>query len=170
MPHSFSCPRLDGVTPPLEEIARIWTALHPVDRHYIAAFGGDIPLLATRRVDWNFLEAAITFWNLSRAVFDIQATHEDLADSPQDKDDDPSGAPPTPSVAIQAELANLRAERGYLHREIAEIDEQLVDQRQLQKELAQTCTELQRRDQELARTTAALERSRKRARGGPHAS
>ncbi|PKI44366.1 hypothetical protein CRG98_035243, partial [Punica granatum] len=48
--------------------------LRSVDRHYIAAFVGDIPLLATRHVDWNFLEAAITFWNPSRAVFDIQGT------------------------------------------------------------------------------------------------
>ncbi|PKI30941.1 hypothetical protein CRG98_048668, partial [Punica granatum] len=67
MAHSFSCPRLDRVTPPLEEIACIWTALRPVDRHYIAAFVGDVPFLATRRVDWNFLEAAIAFWNPSRA-------------------------------------------------------------------------------------------------------
>ncbi|XP_031379105.1 uncharacterized protein LOC116194437 [Punica granatum] len=37
-------------------------------------FVGDIPLLATRQVDWNFLEAAIAFWNPSRAVFDIQGT------------------------------------------------------------------------------------------------
>ncbi|XP_031404616.1 uncharacterized protein LOC116213718 [Punica granatum] len=74
MAHSLSCQRLDRVTPPLEEIARIWTALRPVDRHYIAAFVGDVHFLATRRVDWNFLEAAIAFWNPSRAVFDIQGT------------------------------------------------------------------------------------------------
>ncbi|PKI33940.1 hypothetical protein CRG98_045669 [Punica granatum] len=74
MSRPVSRPRLDRVIPPLEEIARIWTTLRPVDRHYIAAFVGDIPLLATRHVDWNFLEAAITFWNPSRAVFDIQGT------------------------------------------------------------------------------------------------
>ncbi|PKI58579.1 hypothetical protein CRG98_021042 [Punica granatum] len=74
MTHSFSCPRLDRVTPPIEEIARIWTALRPVDRHYIAAFVEDVLLLATRHVDWNFLEATIAFWNPSRAVFDIQGT------------------------------------------------------------------------------------------------
>ncbi|PKI57095.1 hypothetical protein CRG98_022599 [Punica granatum] len=53
-------------------------------------------------------------------------------------------------MTIQAELANLRAERDRLHREIAEKNEQLGDQHQLQKELAQTCAQLQRRDQELA--------------------
>ncbi|OWM63473.1 hypothetical protein CDL15_Pgr026233 [Punica granatum] len=74
MSRSVSCPRLDRVTPPLEEITRIWGALRPVDRRYISAFIGDIPLLATRQVDWNFLEAAIAFWNPSRAVFDIQGT------------------------------------------------------------------------------------------------
>ncbi|PKI49433.1 hypothetical protein CRG98_030165 [Punica granatum] len=72
MSHPVSCPRLDRVTPPLEEITRIWRALRPVDRRYISAFVGDIPLLVTRHVDWNFLEAAIAFWNPSRAVFDIQ--------------------------------------------------------------------------------------------------
>ncbi|OWM89004.1 hypothetical protein CDL15_Pgr024022 [Punica granatum] len=74
MSRSVSCPRLDRVTPPLEEITLIWGALRPVDRRYISAFIGDIPLLATRQVDWNFLEAAIAFWNPSRAVFDIQGT------------------------------------------------------------------------------------------------
>ncbi|PKI78911.1 hypothetical protein CRG98_000684 [Punica granatum] len=74
MSHPIFCLRLDRVTPPFEEITRIWRALRPVDRRYISAFVGDIPLLATRQVDWNFLEAAITFWNLSRAVFDIQGT------------------------------------------------------------------------------------------------
>ncbi|OWM84151.1 hypothetical protein CDL15_Pgr028143 [Punica granatum] len=71
-------------------------------------------------------------------------------------------------MAIQAELTHLRAERDRLRREVAERDEQLVDQRQLQRELAQTRVELQRRDQELARANAALERSRKRARGGTY--
>ncbi|OWM90879.1 hypothetical protein CDL15_Pgr027366 [Punica granatum] len=74
MPHLVSCPRLDRVMPPLEEIARIWTVLRLVDRHYIVAFVGDIPLLATQRVDWNFLEAAIAFWNTSHVVFDIHGT------------------------------------------------------------------------------------------------
>ncbi|OWM74333.1 hypothetical protein CDL15_Pgr013237 [Punica granatum] len=68
-------------------------------------------------------------------------------------------------MAIQAELTHLRAKRDRLCREVAEKDEQLVDQRQLQRELAQTCAELQRRDQELVRANVALERSRKRARG-----
>ncbi|PKI61534.1 hypothetical protein CRG98_018030 [Punica granatum] len=48
-------------------------SITPVDCRYISAFVRDIPLLATRHVDWNFLAAAIAFWNPSHAVFDIQA-------------------------------------------------------------------------------------------------
>ncbi|PKI73074.1 hypothetical protein CRG98_006569 [Punica granatum] len=74
MLHSTSCPRLDRVTLPLEEINRIWTALRPVDRNYIRAFARDTPMLTTRKVDWNFLEAALAFWNPEHVVFDIQGT------------------------------------------------------------------------------------------------
>ncbi|PKI69394.1 hypothetical protein CRG98_010192 [Punica granatum] len=61
-------------------------------------------------------------------------------------------------MAIQAELANLRAERVRLRQEVAEKNEQLGDQHQLQKELAQARAQLQRRDQELAQANAALDR------------
>ncbi|PKI37899.1 hypothetical protein CRG98_041713 [Punica granatum] len=67
----------------------------------------------------------------------------------------PYGAPSTSSIAIQAKLTSLRSERDRLRWEVAEKDEQLIDQcqlqRELQRELAQACAELQRRDQELAR-------------------
>ncbi|PKI72927.1 hypothetical protein CRG98_006627 [Punica granatum] len=85
-------------------------------------------------------------------------THEDSADSPRTEDSGPTRASLTPNMAIQAELANLRAERDHLRREVAEKDEQLVDQRQLQRELAQAGAELQRHEQELARANVALER------------
>ncbi|PKI31430.1 hypothetical protein CRG98_048179, partial [Punica granatum] len=94
------------------------------------------------------------------------AVHEDLVNSPRVGDDGSPGVTPTPNMAIQVELTHLRAERDRLRREVAEKDEQLVDQCQLQRELAQTRAELQKRDQELARANAALERSRKRALGG----
>ncbi|OWM64208.1 hypothetical protein CDL15_Pgr018779 [Punica granatum] len=93
--------------------------------------------------------------------------HEDFADSPRAEDSGPTGAALTPNAAIQVELANLRAERDRLRREVAEKDEQLVDQRQLQRELAQARAEIQRHEQELARANVALERFRKRAHGGP---
>ncbi|PKI32360.1 hypothetical protein CRG98_047249, partial [Punica granatum] len=60
-------------------------------------------------------------------------------------------SPEAPSMAIQIELASLKAERDSLRQLVAERDEQLTDQCQLQKELAQARAELQRRDQELTR-------------------
>ncbi|PKI69345.1 hypothetical protein CRG98_010279 [Punica granatum] len=96
------------------------------------------------------------------------AAHENLVNSLRVRDGGSPDATPTPNMVIQAELTHLRAERDRLRREDAERDEQLVDQRQLQRELAQTRVELQRRDQELVRANAALERPRKRARGGPY--
>ncbi|OWM77746.1 hypothetical protein CDL15_Pgr012448 [Punica granatum] len=91
--------------------------------------------------------------------------NDDFTDTSPVESSTSSGAP-VPDMAIQAELANLRAERDRLRQEVAEKNEQLGDQHQLQKELAQVRAQLQRRDQELAQANAALERSRKRARGG----
>ncbi|OWM63021.1 hypothetical protein CDL15_Pgr026195 [Punica granatum] len=71
-------------------------------------------------------------------------------------------------MATRVEITSLIAKRDHLRREVTEKDEQLVDQRQLQKELAQARAELQRRDQELAQVNIALEKFGKRARGGPH--
>ncbi|OWM72665.1 hypothetical protein CDL15_Pgr005254 [Punica granatum] len=96
--------------------------------------------------------------------------HEDFTGSPQFEDSTPYGAPSTSSIAVQAELTSLRSERDRLRWEVAEKDEQLIDQGQLQRELAQARAELQRRDQELARANATLERSKKRTHGGPHPS
>ncbi|OWM77724.1 hypothetical protein CDL15_Pgr012426 [Punica granatum] len=92
-----------------------------------------------------------------------RSAHEDFTGSPRPEGSTPHGAPS--SVVIQAKLTSLKSKRDCLRQEIAEKDEQLIDQRQLQRELAQARAELQRHDQELARANAALERSRKRARG-----
>ncbi|OWM75292.1 hypothetical protein CDL15_Pgr012252 [Punica granatum] len=74
MSHSASFLRLDRITPPLEQISHIWTSLRQIDRNYITSFVGDVPMLSTRRVDWNFLGAAVTFWDPTHAVFNIQGT------------------------------------------------------------------------------------------------
>ncbi|OWM86455.1 hypothetical protein CDL15_Pgr026347 [Punica granatum] len=95
--------------------------------------------------------------------------NDDFTDSPPVESSTSSGAL-VPDMTIQAKLANLRAERDRLRREIAEKNEQLGNQHQLQKELAQTRAQLQKRDQELAQVNAALERVRKRARVGPRTS
>ncbi|PKI39669.1 hypothetical protein CRG98_039939 [Punica granatum] len=73
MARSVSFLHLDKVTPPLEEISHIWAHLRQVDRDYIRTFVRDIPMLAMCRVDWNFLGAAVTFWDPVHAVFNIQA-------------------------------------------------------------------------------------------------
>ncbi|PKI73585.1 hypothetical protein CRG98_006033 [Punica granatum] len=69
---SASSSHLNRVTPPLEEISRIWTSLRQIDWDYISTFIGVVPLLSTRRVDWNILGAAVTFWDPIHAVFNIQ--------------------------------------------------------------------------------------------------
>ncbi|PKI67491.1 hypothetical protein CRG98_012075 [Punica granatum] len=74
MARSVFFPHLDRVTPPLEEISHIWAHLRQVDRDYIRTFVGDIPMLAMCQVDWNFLGAAVTFWDPIHAVFNIQGT------------------------------------------------------------------------------------------------
>ncbi|PKI48300.1 hypothetical protein CRG98_031309 [Punica granatum] len=79
MLHSASFLRLDRITPPLEQISHIWTSLHQIDRNYITSFVGDVPMLSTRRVDWNFLGAAVTFWDPTHAVFNIQVDRIDAA-------------------------------------------------------------------------------------------
>ncbi|OWM71253.1 hypothetical protein CDL15_Pgr011380 [Punica granatum] len=66
--------RLDRVTPPLDEINRVWISMRRIDQDYITTFVGDVPLLSARRVDWNFLGAAVTFWDPAHAVFNIQGT------------------------------------------------------------------------------------------------
>ncbi|OWM82851.1 hypothetical protein CDL15_Pgr029212 [Punica granatum] len=99
-------------------------------------------------------------WSLS--------AHEDFTGSPRSEGSTPYGAPSTSSMAIQAELTSLRSERDCLRREVAEKDEQLINQCKLQRELAQARVELQKRYQELTRANADLKRSRKRARGGSH--
>ncbi|PKI47163.1 hypothetical protein CRG98_032434 [Punica granatum] len=274
MARLVSFPHLDRITPPLEEISHIWAHLHQVNCDYISTFVGDIPILAMCRVDWNFLGAAVTFWDPVHAVFNIQGTeltptieeyrtlvgriaatrgivepnfhttrlvsvsrllgmhrsqlqaelaysggteivtakllrfieirtrevldawrtviterpyfpehptqdkrdfqateeyilrfyrwgpseNDDFTDSPPVESSASSGAPVL-DMTIQTELANLRAERDRLRREIAEKNEQLGDQHPLQKELAQARAQLHRRDQELAQANVALESS-----------
>ncbi|PKI71963.1 hypothetical protein CRG98_007646 [Punica granatum] len=74
MSHSASFLRLDRITPPLEQISHIWTSLRQIDRNYITSFVGDVPMLSTSRVDWNFLGTAVTFWDPTHPVFNIQGT------------------------------------------------------------------------------------------------
>ncbi|PKI72244.1 hypothetical protein CRG98_007318 [Punica granatum] len=74
MSYSTSFPHLDRVTLPLEEISRVWAYSRQVDRNYIRTFVGDIKSIAIRQSDWNFLGAAVTFWDPVHVVFNIQGT------------------------------------------------------------------------------------------------
>ncbi|OWM81956.1 hypothetical protein CDL15_Pgr027154 [Punica granatum] len=130
MSRPVSCPHLDRVTPPLEEITRIWGALRPVDRRYISTFIA----IADRQSN---VKQVLDAWRTvitERPYFpehptlderDFQATeeyiirfyrwgpaaHEDLVNSPRVEDGRSPGATPTPNMAIQTELTHLRAER-----------------------------------------------------------
>ncbi|PKI76298.1 hypothetical protein CRG98_003304 [Punica granatum] len=64
------------------------------------------------------------------------SAHEDFTGSPRLEGSTPYGAPSILSMAVQVELTSLRPERDRLSREIAEKDEQLIDQCQLQRELS----------------------------------
>ncbi|PKI57938.1 hypothetical protein CRG98_021653 [Punica granatum] len=66
--------------------------------------------------------------------------HEDFTGSPVPEGSTSYGAPSTSSMAVQAELTSLRSKRDCLRREVAENDEQVINQRQLQRELAQAPT------------------------------
>ncbi|OWM72929.1 hypothetical protein CDL15_Pgr016561 [Punica granatum] len=59
---------------PFKQISHIWTSLRQIDRDYITTFVGDVPMLSTLRVDWNFLGTAVTFWDSTHAIFNIQGT------------------------------------------------------------------------------------------------
>ncbi|PKI64628.1 hypothetical protein CRG98_014966 [Punica granatum] len=96
------------------------------------------------------------------------SAHENFTGSPRPEGSTLYGAPS--SMVIQVELTSFMFERDCLRWEVVEKDKQLIDQCQLQRELAQTHAKLQRREQELARANTALERFRKRTRGGPHLS
>ncbi|PKI52239.1 hypothetical protein CRG98_027369 [Punica granatum] len=66
--------RLEAITPPRQEIMRIWRTLRLVDRSFIQDIIGDVVMLAEVPVDWIFLRTAIEFWDPQHAVFNFQRT------------------------------------------------------------------------------------------------
>ncbi|OWM75316.1 hypothetical protein CDL15_Pgr012276 [Punica granatum] len=74
MDHPAPDLRLESITPPRQEIMRIWRTLRPVDRAYIRGIIGDLVTLVEVPVDWIFLRTAIEFWNPQHAVFNFQGT------------------------------------------------------------------------------------------------
>ncbi|PKI63037.1 hypothetical protein CRG98_016561 [Punica granatum] len=66
--------RLEAITPPRQEIMRIWRTLSPVDRSFIQGIIGDMVMLAETPVDWIFLRTTAEFWDPQHAVFNFQGT------------------------------------------------------------------------------------------------
>ncbi|PKI49586.1 hypothetical protein CRG98_030023 [Punica granatum] len=66
--------RLEAITPPRQDIMRIWRTLRPVDRAFIQDIIGDMVMLTETPVDWIFLRTATEFWDLEHAVFNFQGT------------------------------------------------------------------------------------------------
>ncbi|PKI36240.1 hypothetical protein CRG98_043369 [Punica granatum] len=74
MDRSHPCLRLDDVIMPSADITRLWNTFRPVDRAFLRLIIGDLPLLADSPIDWNLLEAAISYWDIQRAVFSFQGS------------------------------------------------------------------------------------------------
>ncbi|PKI39684.1 hypothetical protein CRG98_039917 [Punica granatum] len=66
--------RLEVITPPRQEIMRIWRTLRPVDCSFIQGIIGDVVMLTETPVDWIFLRTATEFWDPQHAVFNFQGT------------------------------------------------------------------------------------------------
>ncbi|PKI42338.1 hypothetical protein CRG98_037257 [Punica granatum] len=64
--------RLEAITPPRQDIMRIWRTLRPVDRAFIQGIIGDVVMFTETPVDWIFLRTTIEFWDPEHAVFNFQ--------------------------------------------------------------------------------------------------
>ncbi|PKI59064.1 hypothetical protein CRG98_020552, partial [Punica granatum] len=66
--------RLEAITPPRQDIMRIWRTLQPVDHAFIRGIIGDMVMFTETPVDWIFLRTAMEFWDSEHAVFNFQGT------------------------------------------------------------------------------------------------
>ncbi|PKI38383.1 hypothetical protein CRG98_041228 [Punica granatum] len=66
--------RLEAITPPRQDIMRIWRTLRPVDHAFIQGIIGDMVMFVETPVDWIFLRTAAEFWDPEHAVFNFQGT------------------------------------------------------------------------------------------------
>ncbi|PKI37294.1 hypothetical protein CRG98_042315 [Punica granatum] len=66
--------RLEAITPPTQDIMRIWRNLRSVDHAFIQGIIGDVVMLTETSVDWIFLRTAAELWDLEHAVFNFQGT------------------------------------------------------------------------------------------------
>ncbi|PKI62780.1 hypothetical protein CRG98_016823 [Punica granatum] len=66
--------RLEAITPPRQDIMRIWRTLRPVDHAFVQGIIGDMVMFAEIPVDWIFLRTAAEFWDPEHAVFNFHGT------------------------------------------------------------------------------------------------
>ncbi|PKI37320.1 hypothetical protein CRG98_042293 [Punica granatum] len=59
--------RLEAITPPRQDIMRIWRTLRPVDRAFIQGIIGDMVMFTETLVYWIFLRTAMEFWDSEHA-------------------------------------------------------------------------------------------------------
>ncbi|OWM68442.1 hypothetical protein CDL15_Pgr026986 [Punica granatum] len=70
-------------------------------------------------------------------------------------------------VAMRAELQSIREKRDRLRGELVDARVEVADYKELQRELAQTRAQAANLDREIARLSAALDRTRAKARKSP---
>ncbi|PKI71497.1 hypothetical protein CRG98_008111 [Punica granatum] len=66
--------KFEAITPPRQDIMRIWRTLRPVDHAFIQGIIGDVVMFTETPVDWIFLRTAAEFWDPEHAVFNFQGT------------------------------------------------------------------------------------------------
>ncbi|PKI33061.1 hypothetical protein CRG98_046548, partial [Punica granatum] len=66
--------KLEAITPPRQEIMRIWRTLRLVDCSFIQGIIEDVVMLTETPVDWICLRTAAEFWDPQHAVFNFQGT------------------------------------------------------------------------------------------------
>ncbi|PKI60726.1 hypothetical protein CRG98_018887 [Punica granatum] len=66
--------KLEAITPPRQDIMRIWRTLRPMDHAFIRGIIEDVVMFAETPVDWIFLRTATEFWDPEHVVFNFQGT------------------------------------------------------------------------------------------------
>ncbi|PKI61765.1 hypothetical protein CRG98_017815 [Punica granatum] len=102
------CLRLEAITPPRQEIMRIWRTLRPVDRSFIQGIIGDVVMFTETPVDWIFLRTAAEFWDPQHAGTELAPTIEEYTALIQRPTPTTQGIfVPNPFAVIRSQLSAL---------------------------------------------------------------
>ncbi|PKI70956.1 hypothetical protein CRG98_008689 [Punica granatum] len=105
--------RLEAITPPRQEIMRIWRTFRLVDHAFIQGIIRDMVMFTETPVDWIFLRTAIEFLDPEHAVFNFQGTElaptiEEYTTLIQRPTPTTQGIfVPNPFAVIRSQLSNL---------------------------------------------------------------